>query len=622
MINCLLALFLIITQVSAAHAQAQRHRSKKQPLTAEQIAASILPSVVLIKVDCDGGLGISQGSGFFVSQNLIATNRHVVECGAKGVIKLNDQRPQYPITSIYVADDSAHDLALIKVDGAATKSLPLGKSQNITIGKTVYVAGNPRGLEGTFSSGIISSIRKDVGWVQFTAPISPGSSGGPVVNDSGEVIGVTTASITAGQNLNFAVEVSHLNDLINRVQRGLISPKSVVNRPVVSSGGKPYQPPAPTAPPNRRRKYEGGLRLTLLIDRSESVNPVFNQIVEAGRRLINNLKDDDEASVVAFAGAGLTLQDFTSDKKKLITSLDNLKVEGNGKDLTGALREVCTRAADYADSKGGRPAIVTITGGVKGYASGSSYFFTAFPEVPVFTIGLVKWLGNRAAFSQQSERDATIKLLTDIAQKSGGRAFLANSLVELPENIREIANSLHQPNEVDAELKFWKETQLSGKPEAFEAYLTKYPNGTFADSARSQTTEGKTLYQELFKIVAQIVAANRSGDRSVFQRLLADNYISIGEGKVYTKQQILAEAKPDSHVKSFHFEMSELSFIDGKPILTYSIKYEGLVPILPADVLGAGFNEKRTARFLNSLSFMNQQGQWKAVELRWSRISN
>ena len=92
----------------------------------------------------------------------------------------------------------------------------LGNSDFAQVGETVYAVGNPRGLEGTFSQGIISSIRP-VGidkLIQITAPLSPGSSGGPVLNRKGEVIGVSVLTIRDGQNLNFAIPSIHLSALL------------------------------------------------------------------------------------------------------------------------------------------------------------------------------------------------------------------------------------------------------------------------------------------------------------------------------------------------------------------------------------------------------------------------
>jgi len=117
--------------------------------------------------------------------------------------------------------DSRQDLAIIRVSNVDAPALSLGRSDKVQIGESVYVAGNPIGfLEGTFSNGIISGVREfRVGSerIQITAPISKGSSGGPVLNSKGEVIGVAVSIITAGQNLNFAIPSNYLSELLNKV---------------------------------------------------------------------------------------------------------------------------------------------------------------------------------------------------------------------------------------------------------------------------------------------------------------------------------------------------------------------------------------------------------------------
>lgn len=86
----------------------------------------------------------------------------------------------------------------------------------MAVGDEVYAVGNPRGLEGTFSAGIISGIRtaEDARILQITAPVSPGSSGGPVLTIKGTVIGVAVAFLKGGQNLNFAIPVSDVKNLL------------------------------------------------------------------------------------------------------------------------------------------------------------------------------------------------------------------------------------------------------------------------------------------------------------------------------------------------------------------------------------------------------------------------
>src|SRR5262249_45061622 len=108
------------------------------------------------------------------------------------------------------------DLVVLKISAGRSQALYLGNSEAVQVGETVYAVGNPQGLEGTFSQGIVSSIR-EVGTdklLQITAPISPGSSGGPVLNGKGEVIGVSVATFRGGQNLNFAIPSNYLKTLL------------------------------------------------------------------------------------------------------------------------------------------------------------------------------------------------------------------------------------------------------------------------------------------------------------------------------------------------------------------------------------------------------------------------
>ena len=183
--------------------------------TAPQIAEKALAATVYLEMQDSKGVPLGFGSGFFVGDNLIATNYHVIEGAARGTAKLVGQFSTYTIAGV-TATDKTNDLALLKVTVSGIKPLPLGNSSDVKIGETVYVAGNPRGLEGTFSDGIISS-RRDQDTkerLQMTAPISPGSSGGPVLNSKGEVIGVSFMTLVGGQNLNFAIPSRYLTELL------------------------------------------------------------------------------------------------------------------------------------------------------------------------------------------------------------------------------------------------------------------------------------------------------------------------------------------------------------------------------------------------------------------------
>ncbi len=188
------------------------------PLPAEDIAEKALAATVYLEMKDKDGKTLGFGSGFFVKPNLIATNYHVIEGAAKGTARLVDKSTRYNIEG-FTARDKANDLVLLKVTAYGIKPLSLGDSDTVRIGETVYVAGNPKGLEGTFSNGIISRRDKDrKERLQMTAPISPGSSGGPVLNRKGEIIGVSVAGHRDldAQNINFAIPSNYLKKLLDQ----------------------------------------------------------------------------------------------------------------------------------------------------------------------------------------------------------------------------------------------------------------------------------------------------------------------------------------------------------------------------------------------------------------------
>ncbi len=199
----LVGIVLVVLGGSAATAQ-----------TAQEIARKAFSSTVLLVIEDSNGQPLSLGSGFFVRAGEVATNLHVVEGAARGYAKLVGEKTKYDIKGI-IAVDPERDLVVLKISGGGQKILPLGNSDSVQVGDSVFAVGNPQGLEGTFSQGIISSIR-EVGadrLIQLTAPISPGSSGGPVLSGKGEVIGVSVATFRGGQNLNFAIPSNYLKSL-------------------------------------------------------------------------------------------------------------------------------------------------------------------------------------------------------------------------------------------------------------------------------------------------------------------------------------------------------------------------------------------------------------------------
>lgn len=191
-------LFLLIV-LSAAPVFAQEYLP--------QLVRRIKPSAVAIETFDARGNSISRGSGFFVGNDKIITNRHVIEKSNRVEINLLNGK-KYQARGI-LAIDGEGDLALLQVDVPAGSAIPLPIIQNTPQeGESIVVIGNPFGLEGSVSNGIVSAVRTISGYgriIQITAPISPGSSGSPVVNMSGQVIGVATLQAAEGQSINFAV---------------------------------------------------------------------------------------------------------------------------------------------------------------------------------------------------------------------------------------------------------------------------------------------------------------------------------------------------------------------------------------------------------------------------------
>lgn len=195
--------------------------------TPQQLAQKTFPSVVMIVTSDASGQPLALGSGFAVANGVIATNMHVIEGAAAARLKIVGRPDTYTVGGV-VGTDPAADLALLKINGLETPPLQLGDSKQAAVGEQVFAVGNPEGLEGTFSEGIVSGIRT-IGTdelLQITAPISPGSSGGPVIDVAGKVLGISVATFKEGQNLNFAVPVSYLKALIARTGGAAVTPLS------------------------------------------------------------------------------------------------------------------------------------------------------------------------------------------------------------------------------------------------------------------------------------------------------------------------------------------------------------------------------------------------------------
>lgn len=180
-----------------------------------ELVKRIKPSAVAIETFDSRGNTLSRGSGFFISADRIITNRHVIDRSNRVEVHLVDGK-KFPVKGV-LAVDGEGDLALLQVDVPKELAIPLPIVKAVPQeGEFVVVVGNPFGLEGSVSNGIVSAVREISGYgkiIQITAPISPGSSGSPVVNMLGQVIGVATLQAAEGQSLNFAVPADRIAQL-------------------------------------------------------------------------------------------------------------------------------------------------------------------------------------------------------------------------------------------------------------------------------------------------------------------------------------------------------------------------------------------------------------------------
>ncbi len=185
-----------------------------------ELVRRIKPSAVAIETFDARGEKLARGSGFFIDIDRVVTNRHVIDGAFRAEVHLNSGH-SFPVKNV-LAIDAEGDVALLKVDAPANLVRPLSLDRTSPQeGESVVVIGNPFGLEGSVTNGIVSAVRDIPGFgriIQITAPISPGSSGSPVVNMQGQVIGVATLQITGGQSVNFAIPSERIAQLDRTTQ--------------------------------------------------------------------------------------------------------------------------------------------------------------------------------------------------------------------------------------------------------------------------------------------------------------------------------------------------------------------------------------------------------------------
>jgi S1-C subfamily serine protease len=213
--------------------------SRGERFSPSELYKRVSPTVVVVNHYDGHGKLAEFGSGFLVSDDgKVATNLHVIQGAQEVTVRLRDGTVK-PVCGI-LGFDAACDLAVLDIGGSGHGCIPLA-TQLPEVGTRVYAIGNPRGLENTLSEGIVSALQKldDVLYIQTTAAISSGSSGGPLLAPDGAVVGVTTASLRGGQNLNFAIPASALQTLLEKKPQ----PLSLPQLNAAAGGQRRQQPP-------------------------------------------------------------------------------------------------------------------------------------------------------------------------------------------------------------------------------------------------------------------------------------------------------------------------------------------------------------------------------------------
>ena len=183
-----------------------------QTLDAEQIYKKVNDAIVTIYAYDSYQKILSQGSGVVLNdKGWIVTNYHVYNGCDKMVVRHKDKVVEY--TNI-IGVDAEKDILILKIADHTFPSITLGNSDLLNVGQKIYAIGSPMGFENTITDGIISGLRsyeeRTKNFIQISAAISHGSSGGAVVNAKGELIGISALSATEGQNLNFAIPVNEV----------------------------------------------------------------------------------------------------------------------------------------------------------------------------------------------------------------------------------------------------------------------------------------------------------------------------------------------------------------------------------------------------------------------------
>jgi serine protease Do len=352
-------LLVLIPSLSAA---------QSPPKTAADIVQSVSRATVEIYSTRSDGRQFS-GSGFSVdSSGTIITNLHVVE-GSSSIEVRFPSDEVFPVIGVK-AVDRRRDIAIVQIGGFKIPVVALGDSDLVRPADRVMVIGNPLGLENSVTAGIISGVRDWGGYriLQMDAAISSGNSGGPVINERGQVIGIATAYLKGGQNLNIAVPVNYARGLLSLpVTAGLAmlsSPTTELAKAEPTPSSETSQPRTPPPFPELWRSTATGdvKSIRIVGDRVYVDNFLSRDMRKVGAESSSDLKRDG-AQWVGVHKERVSCRTRPLTRRKLcpvlefpitITLLQGDRIEGFGEEPINSSAFDC-RHCTFVDAKRNRP---------------------------------------------------------------------------------------------------------------------------------------------------------------------------------------------------------------------------------------------------------------------------
>lgn len=276
------------------------------PLEPKQILQKESPAIVTVYAVDKDHKPFALGTGFIVRPNgVVVTNFHVVKGAYDAQIKMKDGEIYDNVTVLDY--DERRDVIVLKIRALDQPTVTLGDSSTVEAGDRAYAIGNPEGYEYTISDGLISGVRVIEGTqqLQITVPISHGSSGGPLYNMYGQVIGITAAGYMEGaENLNFAVPIKYVLAMLESPPKNMTLAQLFPAQPAQTA-----QPAQPEGPPHYVDP-EGWLELTF---------PASWELEAPGPEgMMLSASKGDEATLVAFRSDSRNVDDgFSSIRKAL-----------------------------------------------------------------------------------------------------------------------------------------------------------------------------------------------------------------------------------------------------------------------------------------------------------------